>query len=83
MIPCVLPPCRNEDRRIAYWLFEYEPLLDSSNITYDDWIKLANDITANYNNYDGFVVLHGTDTLAYSASALSFMFENLSKQILL
>ncbi|KHJ77003.1 hypothetical protein OESDEN_23377 [Oesophagostomum dentatum] len=44
-------------------------------MTFDDWIRVASDIRKAYHNYDGFVVLHGTDTLAYTASALSFMME--------
>ena len=61
---------------------EYQPLIDSSNMTPDDWQRIADDIKANYDDYDGFVVLHGTDTMAYTSSALSFMFENLSKPII-
>ncbi|MDA3879214.1 MAG: asparaginase [Prolixibacteraceae bacterium] len=59
----------------------FEPVLDSSNITPEIWYKLANIIEINYQKYDGFVVLHGTDTMAYTASALSFMVENLDKPI--
>lgn len=65
-----------------YVIHEYRPLLDSSNMTPHDWIKIGRDILANYDDYDGFIVLHGTDTMAYSASALSFMFENLGKPVL-
>jgi len=61
---------------------EYQPLIDSSNMTPDDWQRIADDIKAHYDDYDGFVVLHGTDTMAYTSSALSFMFENLSKPII-
>lgn len=60
-----------------------EPLIDSSNINPNHWIKLAGIIQENYEKYDGFVVLHGTDTMAYTASALSFMLENLSKPVIL
>uniref|UniRef100_A0A914PR58 L-asparaginase N-terminal domain-containing protein n=1 Tax=Panagrolaimus davidi TaxID=227884 RepID=A0A914PR58_9BILA len=67
--------------RIVYWLNEYDPLLDSSDIKLDDWIKIAKDIEKHYEDFDGFVVLHGTDTLAYTASALSFLIENLSKPV--
>lgn len=55
--------------------------IDSSNMKITDWQMMANLIEENYNNFDGFVVLHGSDTMSYSASALSFMFENLSKPI--
>lgn len=65
-----------------YTIHEYEPLLDSSNMTPGDWMKLASDLGERYDDYDGFIVLHGTDTMAYSASALSFLFENLGKTIL-
>lgn len=61
-------------------LFFKHPI-DSSNVTPETWIKLANLIEDNYNNYDGFVVLHGSDTMAYSASALSFMLKNLNKPV--
>ena len=58
-------------------------LIDSSNITPDFWVKIAKIIKLNYEKFDGFVILHGTDTMAYTASALSFMFENLNKPIIL
>lgn len=61
---------------------EYSPLIDSSDMTPNDWQLIANDIYRHYDDYDGFVVLHGTDTMAYTSSALSFMFENLSKPII-
>lgn len=61
----------------------FDPVLDSSNIDTFFWAKLANIVDANYEKYDGFVILHGTDTMAYTASALSFMFENLDKPVIL
>ena len=61
---------------------EYQPLIDSSNMTPSDWQRIADDIKEHYDDYDGFVVLHGTDTMAYTSSALSFMFENLNKPII-
>jgi L-asparaginase len=67
----------------AYDLVEYDPLLDSSNISVREWVKLARDIEAKYDDYDGFVILHGTDTMAYTASALSFMLEGLAKPVIL
>jgi L-asparaginase len=57
--------------------------IDSSNMTPDVWVELASIVKENYENYDGFVILHGSDTMAYTASALSFMFENLSKPVVL
>lgn len=63
-------------------LHESEPLIDSSNMTPEDWQKIVNDIQKNYDSYDGFIILHGTDTMAFTASALSFMLENLAKPII-
>lgn len=63
-------------------LIEFTPLLDSSNITYVQWNMISEAIASRYDYFDGFVVLHGTDTMAYSASALSFMFENLGKPVI-
>lgn len=57
------------------------PVIDSSNVEPAHWIALAELIRDNYARYDGFVVLHGTDTMSYTASALSFMLENLSKPV--
>ncbi len=57
--------------------------IDSSNMGPTRWLKLARIIQENYNTYDGFVILHGSDTMAYTASALSFMLQNLSKPIIL
>ncbi len=57
--------------------------IDSSNITVDDWKKLSIIIQDNYDQYDGFVILHGTDTMAYTASMLSFMLEGLNKPVIL
>lgn len=60
---------------------EYTPLIDSSDMNPGDWRTVAVDIYENYNFFDGFVVLMGTDTMAYAASALSFMFQNLGKSV--
>lgn len=65
-----------------FTIHEYQPLMDSSDMTPADWQHIADDIAANYDNYDGFVILHGTDTMAFTASALSFMLENLSKPVI-
>jgi len=64
-----------------YDILELDPLLDSSAMTPKDWVRMAVVVNENYENYDGFIVLHGTDTLAYTSSVLSFMFENLNKTI--
>ena len=66
-----------------YQIHEYDPLLDSSNMTLHEWNIIGEDIFKNYHFYDGFVVLHGTDTMAYTASALSFMLENLAKPVII
>ncbi len=58
----------------------FEPI-DSSNVAPELWVRLADIIRENYERYDGFVVLHGTDTMSYSSSALSFMLENLGKPV--
>jgi L-asparaginase len=61
---------------------EYDNLIDSSDMNPSDWQKIANDIHHNYQQYDGFIILHGTDTMAYTASALSFMLEDLGKPVI-
>ena len=57
------------------------PPIDSSNVSIENWANMARIIRDNYARYDGFVILHGTDTMSYSASALSFMLENLAKPV--
>ncbi len=76
-----LPVLQNFGYQIDFYSFD--PLIDSSNMSPDFWAKLAQKITDNYEQYDGFVVLHGSDTMAYTASALSFMLENLNKPVVL
>ncbi|KAF7634734.1 hypothetical protein Mgra_00005882 [Meloidogyne graminicola] len=83
LMPYALPLVRGMKKRVVYWLVEYEPLLDSSDMTFDDWTRIAKDIRKSYSAYDGFVILHGTDTLAYTACALSFMMENLGKTVVI
>lgn len=68
---------------VPYDLVEYDPLLDSSNMDMDDWVRIAKDVGARYDAFDAFVVLHGTDTMAYTASALSFLLEDLGKPVVL
>nr|XP_018915552.1 PREDICTED: uncharacterized protein LOC109042993 [Bemisia tabaci] len=79
--PCVLP-CVENERRVFYTIYEYDPILDSSNMGMENWVQIANDIQTSYESFDGFVILHGTDTLSYTASALSFMLENLGKPVI-
>lgn len=62
---------------------QLDNIIDSSNMTPSFWCDIATIIEREYDKYDGFVVLHGTDTMAYTASALSFMFKNLSKPVVL
>ncbi len=61
----------------------FSPIIDSSNMNHSVWLNLVAIIESKYNDYDGFVILHGSDTMAYTASALSFLIENLSKTIVL
>lgn len=64
-------------------VYSFNPPLDSSDIGPDDWKNIARVIDENYTRYDGFVILHGTDTMAYTASALSFMMKGLRKPVVL
>ncbi|MEO8795879.1 MAG: type I asparaginase [Daejeonella sp.] len=74
-----------ELKRLNYNLtiHSFDPLIDSSNMDAEIWIGLAELIEKNYDQFDGFVILHGSDTMSYTASALSFMLENLSKPVVL
>lgn len=63
--------------------YQFNPPIDSSDMTPELWAKLVKIIDYNYDKFDGFVILHGTDTMAYTASALSFMLENLGKPVIL
>lgn len=71
--------------RLNYQLnvHSFTPIIDSSNMQPSIWIEMANIINENYEAYDGFVILHGSDTMAFSASALSFMLEGLQKPVIL
>jgi L-asparaginase len=77
-----LPELQNADMP-HFVVKEFQPLLDSANMTSVHWQQIAEFIQKNDDLYDGFVILHGTDTMAYTASALSFMLENLSKPVIL
>ena len=61
----------------------FEPPIDSSDMEPRYWVKMVHIIADHYNDYDGFVLLHGTDTMAYTASALSFMLENIGKPVII
>ncbi len=65
-----------------FTLHEYDNLIDSSDMDPTHWQRIANDIADHYADYDGFIILHGTDTMAYTASALSFMLEDLTKPVI-
>lgn len=65
----------------AIEVHECVPVMDSSDMGPSDWVSLANDIGSNYDRFDGFVIIMGTDTMAYAASAMSFMLVNLSKPV--
>jgi L-asparaginase len=76
-----IPELKRFDYRIA--TYQFDPPIDSSDMEPTNWAKLVRIINYNYRRYDGFVILHGTDTMAYTASALSFMLENLTKPVIL
>ncbi|CAK7567595.1 MAG: hypothetical protein SEPTF4163_005562 [Sporothrix epigloea] len=76
-------PVSAYSRHIRYGILEFSPLLDSSSISSMGWTEIAQAVRDNYHLYDGFVVLHGTDSLAYTASALSFMMSDLGKPVIL
>ncbi len=64
-------------------LLPFDPLIDSSDVNPENWARMAHAVYDHYDDYDGFVILHGTDTMSYSGSALSFMLENLGKPVVL
>ncbi|KAJ3554903.1 hypothetical protein NM688_g2862 [Phlebia brevispora] len=72
----------SNSKRIRYVILEWHPLLDSSNMEIADWVRIATEIELNYTTFDAFVVLHGTDTMAYTSSALSFLLEDLGKTVI-
>lgn len=75
-------PDLNHPEMPEWSLMEFSPLLDSSDMAVHEWNKIGTAVNDLYDLYDGFVILHGTDTMAYSASALSFMLEGLSKPVI-
>lgn len=76
-------PVLYNDSMPEWELLELNPLLDSSNMTVVEWNRIGSIIEEHYYNFDGFVILHGTDTMAYTASALSFSLENLNKPVII
>ncbi|KAK5656288.1 hypothetical protein OQA88_4668 [Cercophora sp. LCS_1] len=83
MLDSLRTPPSAYSRHIRYGILEFQPLLDSSSISSMGWTEIALTIKENYKLFDGFVVLHGTDSLAYTASALSFMMSDLGKPVIL
>lgn len=76
-----VPELKRFNYRIS--TYQFDPPIDSSDMEPSFWANLVTIIANNYNDFDGFVILHGTDTMAYTASALSFMLENLAKPVIL
>ena len=76
-------PKFNDPRVPRFDIEELSPLLDSANMTPSHWGQIAKAVESRYDDYDGFIVIHGTDTMAYTASALSFMLENTAKPVVL
>ncbi|KAL8820424.1 MAG: hypothetical protein Q9223_001341 [Gallowayella weberi] len=76
-------PMSTYQKHVRYAALEFDTLLDSSSIDAAGWAEIASTIHRNYRLFDGFVVLHGTDSLAYTCSALSFMLQNLGKPVIL
>ena len=76
-------PCSQYGKHVRYAVLEFEKLLDSSSIDAKGWTEIAQAIYRNYKLFDAFVVLHGTDSLAYTCSALSFMLQHLGKPVIL
>ena len=76
-------PISTYQKHVRYAVFEFQELLDSSSIDAEGWSHIAQTIFRNYKLFDSFVILHGTDSLAYTCSALSFMLQNLGKPVIL
>lgn len=81
--PSLRTPVTTYGRQVRYTVYEFDELLDSSSINAKGWTEIAQTVYQNYTLFDGFVILHGTDSLAYTCSALSFMLQNLGKPVVL
>ena len=79
----LITPLTIYNKRIYYRIFEFENIIDSANMTIKYWKDIGRIINKNYHDYDGFIILHGTDTMNYTASILSFQLENLDKPVIL
>lgn len=75
-----IPELKRLSFKLSY--IQFSPPIDSADMSVDLWLKLAETILSNYDNYDGFVILHGTDTMSYSASALSFLLAGIAKPVI-
>ena len=82
-LPSLRTPVSAYDRQVRYTVLEFEDLVDSSSIDAKGWANVARTVARNYQLFDAFVILHGTDSLAYTCSALSFMLQNLGKPVIL
>ena len=82
-LPSLRTPVSAYDRQVRYTVLEFEDLVDSSSIDAEGWANIARTVARNYQLFDAFVILHGTDSLAYTCSALSFMLQNLGKPVIL
>lgn len=82
-LPSLRTPKSIHDKHVRYTVLEFDALLDSSSINADGWTEIAQSIFRNYRLFDGFIVLHGTDSMAYTCSALSFMLQHLGKSVIL
>jgi len=83
MIDSLRTPPSAYSKHIRYGIIEFNPLLDSSSISSKGWREIAEAVRENYYLFDGFVILHGTDSVSYTASALSFMMSDLGKPVIL
>lgn len=81
MGPFLISPVSEQGKRCVFRFLDYDPLLDSSNMGIAEWRKISKDVEQFYHEYDSFVILHGTDTMAFTASALAFFLENTRKTV--
>jgi len=79
-VPMITPE-DDHGERCCFRFLNYDPLLDSSDMNYTHWARIASDIVNFYDSFDSFLILHGTDTMAYTATALSFFLSNLRKTV--
>jgi len=83
LLPSLRTPISTYEKHVRYAILEFDKLLDSSSINADGWTEIAKTILWNYKLFDAFIVLHGTDSMAYTCSALSFMLQHLGKPVIL